>query len=267
MDDPDIYEMEDYSEIGIFVPGEDIEREVNGSEMLKHLFYTLVAFGVTILLTLVLVIPMSALGLITVDLYAGTIYYEPWALILLTIAEVGFIVPPFWYAKSRGYSLRSIGLRYHEPLKEIVLGFGFGAAMLGANLVITYFIAYLFQLPMGDAGEGFFLATDWIEVAAWVVVMFVFVGFSEELLFRGYLQRRMEVYFRPKQKQYKWIALIVTSLIFAAFHLDIIGLPTRFVLGMFLGYLCEKRKYSILGPSVAHGFNNAAVVVLAFLGF
>ncbi|MHA1576887.1 MAG: lysostaphin resistance A-like protein, partial [Candidatus Thorarchaeota archaeon] len=93
------------------------------------------------------------------------------------------------------------------------------------------------------------------------------VGFSEELLFRGFLQRRMEIYFRDRSQSYKMLALIITSIIFSAAHLDLIGLPTRFVLGLFLGFLAQKRKYSVLGPSVAHGFNNAAVIVLVFFGF
>ena len=92
-------------------------------------------------------------------------------------------------------------------------------------------------------------------------------GIGEELLFRGFLQRRMEIYFRDRSQSYKMLALIVTSIIFAAAHLDIVGLPTRFILGLFLGYLAQRRKYSLLGPSVAHGFNNAAVIVLVFFGF
>jgi membrane protease YdiL (CAAX protease family) len=110
-------------------------------------------------------------------------------------------------------------------------------------------------------------ASDPLEVVLWVIVMFVIVGFSEELLFRGFLQRRMEIYFRNRQGRPGLLALIITSFIFAAIHLDIVGLPTRFVLGMFLGYLAQRRNYSITGPTVAHGFNNAAVVVLLFLGF
>ena len=75
----------------------------------------------------------------------------------------------------------------------------------------------------------------------------------------------MELYFKNDYSQYKFLALVFTSFIFALMHLDLVGLPTRFMLGMFLGYLAQERNYSIMGPTVAHGFNNAAVVVLALL--
>jgi len=74
------------------------------------------------------------------------------------------------------------------------------------------------------------------------------------------------MYYREKGSQnYKQLALVITSFIFAAIHLDMIGLFTRFVLGLFLGYLAQKRNYSIIGPTVAHGINNSAVVILALL--
>ncbi|MFW9836245.1 MAG: type II CAAX prenyl endopeptidase Rce1 family protein, partial [Candidatus Thorarchaeota archaeon] len=64
---------------------------------------------------------------------------------------------------------------------------------------------------------------------------------------------------------YKIVALVISSFIFAAIHLDIIGLPTRFVLGVFLGFLAQQRNYNIIGPSIAHGINNGIVVFLISL--
>ena len=75
------------------------------------------------------------------------------------------------------------------------------------------------------------------------------------------------MFFRERSRHYEILALVFTSFIFAALHLDLIGLPSRFVLGMFLGALAKWRGYSIVAPSVAHGFNNAAVIILAFFGF
>lgn len=267
LDDPDVYEMEEYRGIGIFVPGANIEREVDGGLMFKTLLLTLAAFGIVVALNFVFVFPLIASGLITVNFITGEVTYSPWALILISITELGFVVPPVWYIRSRGFDLRSIGIKSDGRVRDILLGLGVGAVMLAVNVAITWFIAEATGVTYDGTDLGFGGPLDIYEVVAWVIFMFVFVGFSEELLFRGYLQRRMEIFFRPKSHGFKIWALIITSLLFAAFHLDLIGLPTRFVLGLFLGYLCQRRRYSILGSSVAHGFNNAAIVVLAFLGF
>ena len=154
-------------------------------------------------------------------------------------------------------------------LNDIALGIGVGFLMLGANLVISYYMSQL--LPDLGGDELFFFPPSGefeklLWVSAWTIAMFAIVGFSEEIVFRGFLQRRMEMYYKEKGAQnYKLLALVITSFIFAAIHLDLIGLFTRFVLGLFLGYLAQKRNYSIIGPTVAHGLNNSAVVILALL--
>ncbi|MHA2163832.1 MAG: CPBP family intramembrane glutamic endopeptidase, partial [Candidatus Thorarchaeota archaeon] len=223
-------------------------------------------FGLTIAFTIVLIIPMMALGLIGIDIYTFEIYFAPYAFLFLSLTELGFIIPPIWYIRKHDLSLKAIGLKFPEPLKDILLGLVVGVLMLAANFVITWAISVGTGVPLvGD--ESLFGSNDTVEIISWVLIMFLVIGFSEELIFRGFLQRRMEIYLREKTLSYKGFALIITSIIFSAMHLDIIGLPTRFVLGMFLGYLAQKRKYSILGPTVAHGFNNAAIVVLAAFGF
>ena len=266
MDDPDSFELEESEQIGIFVPGSDVEREVKWDRFFRILLLTGAGFGLTIAFTVVLLIPMMALGLIGIDIYTFEIYFAPYAFLFLSLTELGFIIPPFWYVRKHGLSLKAIGLKFPEPLKDILLGLLVGIVMLVANFVITWAIAVGTGLPLvGD--ESLFSTNDPLEIIGWVLMMFLVIGFSEELIFRGFLQRRMELYLRQKTVSYRGLALIITSVIFSAMHLDIIGLPTRFALGMFLGYLAQKRKYSILGPTVAHGFNNAAVVILAAFGF
>jgi len=215
------------------------------------------------LLTIVIVIPLlPVIGL-------GGILSNPWALILFTIAEFGFIIPINRYRKKQGISIRSIGIKNMSSLRDIGLGLGVGALMLVANLVISYFIVQFIPNLGGD--EMVFNAPDstidrLIWVSLWTVAMFAIVGLSEEIAFRGFLQRRMEMYYRQKgSKNYKLIALVITSFIFSVIHLERFGLGTRFVLGLFLGYLAQKRNYSIIGPTVAHGLNNSAVVVIALL--
>jgi membrane protease YdiL (CAAX protease family) len=265
IDEPDAYALEDIDEvgIGIFEPGSHLERSMDWARFSHVLFLVVTGWVMMFVLTIIIMIPMiGVIGLIGV-------LTNPWALIILTLAEFGFVIPIYRYVKKEGISFRSIGLKNMLSLKDIALGIVVGFLMLAANLVISYFMAQLIP-GLGEDEQFFFPPSSEIEkliwVSLWTVAMFAIVGLSEEIVFRGFLQRRMEMYYREKgSKNYKLRALVITSFIFAAIHLDIIGLFTRFVLGLFLGYLAQKRNYSIIGPTVAHGINNSVVVILALL--
>lgn len=265
IDEPDAYEIEDMDEsgIGIFEPGSYFERVMDWSKFSRVLLMVLAGWGMMFLLTALLMIPLLGLvgfyGLLT----------NPWALLAMTVAEFGFIIPVYYYIKKEGLSLKSVGFKKLTSIKDIGLGLIVGLVMLASNLIISYFMTLTTPDVGGD--ELFFIPPDGaidkiIWVALWTFAMFAIVGFSEEIVFRGFLQRRMEMYYKDKgSKNFKMIALILTSFIFSAVHLDIVGFGTRFVLGMLLGYLAQRRKYAIIGPTVAHGVNNSAVVIFAVL--
>jgi membrane protease YdiL (CAAX protease family) len=264
IDEPDAFELEeDEGGIGLFEPGSYFERNMDWSKFSHVLFLVMAGWVMMFVLTVIIMIPMMGV----IGLYG--VLTNPWALIILTLAEFGFVIPIYRYVKKEGISFRSIGLKNMLSLKDIALGIVVGLLMLAANLVISYF---MFQFMPDLGGDDLFdnapdSAIDrLIFVSLWTVAMFAIVGLSEEIVFRGFLQRRMEMYYREKgSKNYKLRALVITSFIFSAIHLDIIGLFTRFVLGLFLGYLAQKRNYSLIGPTVAHGLNNSAVVILALL--
>ena len=265
IDEPDAYELDDLEEpgIGIFEPGSHFERIMDWSRFSQVLLMVLLGWVGMFILTVIIMIPLMGV----IGIYG--ILTNPWALLIMTVAELGFIVPIFYYVKREGITIRSVGMKNLTSLKDFGLGIIFGLIMLGSNLVISYFMSIFLPDAVGDEvafqpPEGELNQIIWLSL--WTLAMFAIVGFSEELVFRGFLQRRMEMYYREKgSKNFKTIALILTSFIFAAIHLDIIGLGTRFVLGICLGYLAQRRKYSLLGPTVAHGFNNSAVVFLAYL--
>lgn len=265
IDEPDAYEIEDMDkpEIGIFEPGSHFERNMNWSNFSQVLLNLALGWVAMFALTFVIMIPLiGAIGIIG-------ILTDPWAFLILTLAELGFIIPIYRYLKKRGLSLRSIGIKNMTSPIDIIFGLVVGFLMLGANLVISYFMSLFMPGIQGD--EIGFVPPDgatarFIWVSLWTVAMFAIVGLSEEIAFRGFLQRRMEMYYKEKGTlNYKLYALVITSFVFAAIHLDLIGLGTRFVLGLFMGYLAQRRKYSLIGPIVAHGVNNSAVVIFALL--
>lgn len=108
----------------------------------------------------------------------------------------------------------------------------------------------------------------------------LFVGFGEEILFRGYMQSRLnEVFGKPYrffEVRYGWGA-VITALLFGAMHVGILrwilgvsgevawawGFWTFFG-GLVLGFVREKSG-SILAPSLLHGLPQAiASVALLF---
>jgi hypothetical protein len=95
-----------------------------------------------------------------------------------------------------------------------------------------------------------------------VVVMMVFVGITEEFLFRGLLQRTLEDMLPP------WQAISTASLIFALMHLgwlNPVEIVFAYAAGVVFGLLCYKTD-SLIAPIIAHGFGNVVLytIVLFF---
>lgn len=266
MEDPDKFELEESRGIGIFEPGTLLESQINGNQMVGVLGYTAIGMILMVVATVIIMLPLLGTPLIIIDIYSGYIYIDPLAMLIMTFAEIVFIIPPIYYIRKNGLPKSSIGIKNMLSPIDAILGLIIGATMLGANIVISWFMTQ--ASDPSPIVEDILVARNWTEMIAWAFAMLVFVGFTEELIFRGFMQRRMEMYFRGRgTSNYKVTALLISSFIFGAIHLDLIGLPTRFVLGVFLGLLAQQRNYNLLGPSVAHGINNAVVVFLSSLPY
>ena len=79
-------------------------------------------------------------------------------------------------------------------------------------------------------------------------------GICEELLFRGYVQTRLT------QRLGGLIGIFITSIVFAAFHMDLVHSIAVFAIGVWLGWICH-RSGSIFPAMLAHFVNNAVSVI------
>ena len=82
---------------------------------------------------------------------------------------------------------------------------------------------------------------------------------SEELLFRSVIQKALVKLFKNAH-----VAIIVTAIIFSAFHGDFFGFVPRFVLGLMLGYMFWMSG-SIFPSMLMHFVNNATIVMLYYM--
>ncbi len=89
-----------------------------------------------------------------------------------------------------------------------------------------------------------------LEYIIGIVAIAVIPGFCEEYFFRGILQKNLNLIFKNHHA-----AIIVSSLLFSAFHLQFYGFFPRLFLGVFFGYLFYWSG-SLIYPVIAHAFNN-----------
>ena len=81
----------------------------------------------------------------------------------------------------------------------------------------------------------------------------------EETLFRGFVQRSLEIKFRP------YISIFITSLFFGLYHFNPYGLIALIALGFYFGFAAYKSNSIVV--SMALHFTNNLLAVLAFLFF
>jgi uncharacterized protein len=79
-------------------------------------------------------------------------------------------------------------------------------------------------------------------------------AFTEELLFRGFLQNSLEQRLRP------YTAIMLTSIIFAFFHFNPVNLIPLYIIGVYLGITAFASK-SIFLPILIHFAYNAILVI------
>jgi len=117
-----------------------------------------------------------------------------------------------------------------------------------------------------------------VVIVSTVVWQFVFSGFGEEFVWRGYVQSRLNQAFgRPMRMfgvQFGW-GFIIASLLFGLLHAfntydPVIGFASlswgwalsSSAAGLFFGLICEKTG-TLVAPGIAHGLPDAVGEALA----
>ena len=120
--------------------------------------------------------------------------------------------------------LLSLGISIDGHFSEIMTGFFLAPAIIGLGVIFLFFTRHLEWDSNDFNGQSFAIDLGTL----------VFIAISEEIVFRGYVLNNL------MQSFHKWIALVVSSLLFALFHLSnpgisILPLMSLFLVGMLLG--------------------------------
>lgn len=177
---------------------------------------------------------------------------------------------------SRGYDIRRI-------LKEVLIGLIF--AVIGVLLVLTVSILIeiileiLFQVEIiQDSSEltGDILPMDIPSLIVFCIVMILVIGTSEEILFRGFMQKGL-----VRSLGSKW-GIIITAFSFSMIHLIgilffalespilfvisfLLAFLPYFAISLMLGLLYHWRNENLIANVICHGVYNTLTIILAYI--
>lgn len=201
-------------------------------------------------------------------------YVATFIFLLLTYAAVGYYLPKNATKKDK---LRAIGIPIgvigkKELFREILIGIVFAFLMWGVVIGAQYLSAFLteliYQVPqefLVESGEDITPPSlDFLIIT--IVFMFISIGPSEEILFRGFSQKGFE------RSMGKKPALIVTALYFTLFHIFPSFFEPRLFFYTFIPYmsisliLCFLYYWrgNVIACIISHALYNSFLFIMAF---
>jgi membrane protease YdiL (CAAX protease family) len=142
--------------------------------------------------------------------------------------------------------------RWDAP-RAVLLGLGGGVAAVVASAVLSLLLTFAGWPVQEQAWIQELLGEPRLvwSLAPWIVLV---APVAEEVFFRGYMLRFMErrLGFRA--------GLLLSSVVFAAIHLNPSGLPVYMVIAMVMA-LVYRRSRNLLSPIVAHATLNGTVLL------
>lgn len=228
------------------------------------LLFPLMGWGVALILTIIYAI---VAGILFDEDIKGNIF------LALSLSSLAVFVFPLLFAPfGRKMIWRTFNPKAWHWTKLRPLGLNAWVALAGyiaLTLGIIALVATLSEWIVGMLPESWGIdTTDAVEAELrplltegwgnriWQFVAIALVpAISEELFFRGYLQRILKLWLSPTR------ALWLTSIIFALVHVSAVGFLPRVIMGLALGYLSERTNH--LMPSIIlHAANNALALAL-----
>lgn len=152
-------------------------------------------------------------------------------------------------------------LRLHDPPRWLLAGLAGAVAMVGVSRLgnsLREALGAFGEGPVGVMRQDFTGMSPELTVLG-VLIVGVGAGVGEELLFRGYLQTRLEQRWPP------WLANVVVAFFFGLAHGEPWHSTFAFGYGLLLGWVA-RRAGSILSSMAAHVLNNAFWVLMMAAG-
>ena len=174
---------------------------------------------------------------------------------LVVLAEAAYVLPVVIILAWKRISWKHLGFGgFHWG----DLAIGCGMLIVGYGIIIAHNIILLI-LGVDTQGKQIQDILNAIDSPVWFFIAAAIVApLVEEIFFRGFL-------FQGFRQRYGWVpALLLSSAIFSAAHLDLASLIPTFILGLILSYVYH-RSNSLWPGILIHFLINASSTLLIYL--
>jgi membrane protease YdiL (CAAX protease family) len=170
------------------------------------------------------------------------------------LLELAYLLPVLLIFAWKRIPWKNLGFRKFELN---VMGLGCGL-LIGGYAIILLHNLILLRLGIETQGQAILQLMEMLESRVWFFLVAVVVApFVEEIFFRGFL-------FQGFRQKYGWMrAMLLSSAIFAAAHLDPASLIPTFILGLVIAYLYQ-RSNSLWPGIILHFLVNGSSVCALF---
>lgn len=127
-----------------------------------------------------------------------------------------------------------------------------------ANFATSYLLAFLGRFGIRQPELPSYMDNTAVGLCLNILIFAVLPGILEEMLFRGYFLRLLRPYGT-------WFAVIVTAILFALMHGNILQIPFAFLVGLACGWLTV-RSGRVWPAMMLHFLNNFMAEILEFAG-
>lgn len=164
----------------------------------------------------------------------------------ILLAELVYLLPVFLIFVWKRIQFKHLGFGKFDSR---TMGMGCGLLIAAYGIVIVHNVV-LIRLGVNTQAQAIMEMFNELESPAWLILVAVVIApLVEEIFFRGFL-------FQGFRQRYGWVAaLLLSSFIFAAAHLDPVSFIPTFVLGTVMAYVYH-RSNSIWPGIILHFLNN-----------
>lgn len=180
--------------------------------------------------------------------------------LLLTAVYNGILIPIyiFFVKRDEKRRIRMGGVRYRLPGKleyPLILVLGMSAA-IAINILVSLSGLALLSEKYQQVAQAIYSDSVFMQILSAAIIAPVL----EELFFRGLIFKRLREYCKP------WVAILISSLFFGAFHGNLVQFVYASIVGAMLAYTYEKYK-TIYAPILFHiGANMLSVIITNLIG-